>query len=98
VIIALLNYVLLCFAFIKKRDSRRDITEDEFFFVIKSLLGIMQDSISEDAFEDYLNDMFFNTEHFARICCDKHNKHAHENNSAIRCLLLKICLKGSDVE
>jgi len=90
--------MLFCFCFLKKRDSRREITEDEFFFVIKSLLGIMQDSISEDAFEDYLNDMFFNTEHFARICCDKHNKHAHENNSAIRCLLLNICLKGSDVE
>lgn len=60
---------------------------------MKALLTIQQDSVTDEYFEEYLNDMFFNTEHFAKICSDRHNK-----SESIRCSLLNICFKLSGVE
>ncbi|EAR83836.2 HECT domain ubiquitin transferase (macronuclear) [Tetrahymena thermophila SB210] len=85
------NTMLHC----KYKNNRREVSVDEFFFMIKVYLKLIEENISSENYEEYLNNLFFNIEDLVQYCAEKRNE---EGENTVSCLLLNLCFKSSNIE
>ncbi|KAL4431858.1 hypothetical protein ABPG74_012670 [Tetrahymena malaccensis] len=85
------NTMLHC----KYKNNRREVSVDEFFFMFKVYLKLIEENISSENYEEYLNNLFFNIEDLVQYCAEKRNE---EGENTVSCLLLNICFKSSNIE
>ncbi|KAL4469176.1 hypothetical protein ABPG72_008916 [Tetrahymena utriculariae] len=79
----------------KYKNNRREVSIDEFFFMIKVYLKLIEENISAENYEEYLNNLFFNIEDLVSYCAEKRNE---ESENTVSCLVLNLCFKSSNIE